>query len=570
MKKLTIFLAVFIMSLCMAAQSVKTVKHEVQSGETLSSIARTYNISLSKLKEFNPNLNPDFIMAGQKINVPATKPVSSASNASQTVKPVETKPVQQTQAVEPAQTSQPAQTVQQTTNRPYTFERVDQAFQQQTQTAQVEENRPKYKTTHEVKKKETIYSISHTYGITEQQLIDANPEIAKGSLKKGKILNIPYTVEEDLLYQAELEKKRLAEEEARKPKVTMYNTIKAAIILPFNLSEETMTSESQKMANLYQGFLLGVDSLKQRGYSVDVMAFDEGYSVDNILNNPDLKDVQLIVGPARQSHIAAVADFAHKNNILHVVPLSNDLSIVNEHPTMFQVNISSSAIYSQVYNRFIAMHKDDNIIFVGMNDKNDNVNYITEFKKALESFNIKYNRVSISEFSTIKDILATGKRNVIITSSGSASAFESLCSKLNSLQLGSDCVVQLFGFPEWQTLKAKHQDNINKYRCQFFTTFYSNSQTYRNQQFNNRFNSWFKQEQYNSFPRYGELGYDISCFFLKGLKEYGSGIYQNIHNFSYNSLEFPMNFEKKNDWSGYQNKSLMIVTHTTDGKVNVR
>ena len=143
MKKLTIFLAVFIMSLCMAAQSVKTVKHEVQSGETLSSIARTYNISLSKLKELNPNLNPDFIMAGQKINVPATKPVSSASSASQTVKPVETKPVQQTQAVEPAQTSQPAQTVQQTTNRPYTFERVDQAFQQQTQTAQVEENRPK-------------------------------------------------------------------------------------------------------------------------------------------------------------------------------------------------------------------------------------------------------------------------------------------------------------------------------------------------------------------------------------------------------------------------------------------
>ena len=31
-----------------------------------------------------------------------------------------------------------------------------------------------------------------------------------------------------------------------------------------------------------------------------------------------------------------------------------------------------------------------------------------------------------------------------------------------------------------------------------------------------------------------------------------------------------MMFEKKNSWSGYQNRSMMIVTHRMDGSVFVR
>jgi hypothetical protein len=66
------------------------------------------------------------------------------------------------------------------------------------------------------------------------------------------------------------------------------------------------------------------------------------------------------------------------------------------------------------------------------------------------------------------------------------------------------------------------------------------------------------------------LGYDIAAYFIKGLKEFGSSFYDNLHNYSYISMEFPMMFEKKNSWSGYQNRSMMIVTHRMDGSVFVR
>ena len=553
MKKVLLLLMTFVVATIMLAQST-TQKHEVQSGETLYSIARQYNVTVASLLQVNPGLDADHIMAGQSINVPAGAQRSVAT-------PVNQQPVQPVQPTQPA-----TQSIQQ---------QVLQQVRQQVQAQQGVEvpstpNRPRYKTLHEVKKKETLYSISRLYGITVDQLVDANPDLKKTKLKKGVVLNIPYTTAEDTQFKEEQQR---AIEEANKPKVIMYPSIKVAVILPFSKTEEKVSAESQKMINLYQGFLLAVDSLKQRGCNVEVFAYDEASSVTpvaSVLQKPEMKDMQLIVGPIRQWNLKSVADFAHQNNIAHVVPLSNDLSLVNEHPTTFQVNSHNSLLFNQVYNRFYLIHKDHNIIFVNMNDRGDNMSYITDFKKDLDAKGVKYSNASVADFATVRDALKKGMNNTIIPSSGSTTAFETLCKKLDGLELTTEYTVQLFGFPEWQTLQGKNDKYLGKYQCQFFTSFYSNGSSSRIQQFNGRFRRWFNQDQYNSFPKYGELGYDIGAYFIKGLNDFGSSFYENIHNYSYISMEFPMVFEKKNSWSGYQNRSVMIVTHRTDGTVFVR
>ncbi len=542
MKKILFLFIAFVMSMALFAQQGSIRKHEVQSGETLYSISRQYNVAVAELLKANPGLDSDHIMAGQVINVP----VSSQQN-------VPTALVQQGEGKRQSQ-QQNLQT------------RQNESSSQVLATP----NRPRFKTLHEVKKKETIFGISRMYGVTEEQLIKANPSIKKGKLKKGTVLNIPYTAEEEALYQAE--QQRLLEE-ARKPKVTMYPTIKVAVILPFAKGGDKVSAESQKMINLYQGFLLAVDSLKQHGYNVEVFAYDEvsaSSPVGTILQKPEMKSMQMIVGPIRQWNVKGVADFAHQNGIVHVVPLSNELSLVNEHPTTFQINSPSSLLYNQVFNRFAIIHKEHNIIFLNMDDSGDNMAYFSDFKRDLEAKSIQYSSALVSDFASVRDLLKAGKNNVIIPSSGSSAAFETLCKKLDGLNLASEYNVQLFGFPEWQTFASKYDKFLSKYQCQFFTSFYSNPHTSRTQQFNGRFRRWFNQDQYNAFPKYGELGYDIAAYFLKGLKEFGSSFYENIHNFSYISLEFPMAFEKKNQWSGYQNRSIMIVTHRSDGTVFVR
>lgn len=525
MKQITSFFVAWVVTFMISAQTPNIRKYEVQPGETFYSIARKHGVTVASLLELNPGLQVDNIMAGQKINVSVTSqtaPVSAISAQSTAVR------------------------------------------------SQLGDIRPKYKTQHEVRKKETIYSLSRLYGITEDELIAANPFLKSGKLKKGAIIHIPYSAEEVRQYE---EQKRQLEEEARKAKVQRYQALKVAVILPFSKAESTMTVESQKMVNLYQGFLLAVDSLKQHGCSVEIYVCDEAVddvTFNRMLNAAYMKDVQLILGPVRANHLTAVAKFAHEHGIVQVVPLSNELSLVNGHPTLFQVNSPYSLFYLQVYNRFVVAHRQANIIFVKMNDSGDNMAYISGFEKALKDMSISYKTANVSDISTIRDALSSTNNNVIIPTSGSSAAFENLCKKIETLNVSEDVSIQFFGFPEWQTLSSKYEKNLAKYHCQFFTAFYSNSNALRTQRFNSLFRRWFNQDQYNSFPRYGELGYDIGVYFLKGLSDYGSAFYENIHNYSYFSLEFPFCFEKKNQWSGYQNCSIFFVTYKADGTVTVR
>lgn len=61
-----------------------------------------------------------------------------------------------------------------------------------TETALAQQSRIRER--HEVKRKETIFGISRMYGITIQELIDANPEMNTPGyeLKKGDYINIPW------------------------------------------------------------------------------------------------------------------------------------------------------------------------------------------------------------------------------------------------------------------------------------------------------------------------------------------------------------------------------------------
>lgn len=53
--------------------------------------------------------------------------------------------------------------------------------------------KPQCRYMHKILRKETVYSISKLYGIQEQELIKANPEIKDRKLKRGKFLCIPNT-----------------------------------------------------------------------------------------------------------------------------------------------------------------------------------------------------------------------------------------------------------------------------------------------------------------------------------------------------------------------------------------
>lgn len=69
--------------ICMASAQTKTVKHTVERGETLASIAKRYGTTDDKIIEFNPDAS-QFIYVGMELTIPVTLATDSTeSNVNQ-------------------------------------------------------------------------------------------------------------------------------------------------------------------------------------------------------------------------------------------------------------------------------------------------------------------------------------------------------------------------------------------------------------------------------------------------------------------------------------------------------
>lgn len=80
------------------------------------------------------------------------------------------------------------------------------------------------------------------------------------------------------------------------------------------------------MVEYYEGFLMAVDSLKRTGTSIDLYVYDcnkESSSLNSILAKSEMKNMNVIFGPAQQQHIKPLAAFAKKNDIRLVIPFSS-------------------------------------------------------------------------------------------------------------------------------------------------------------------------------------------------------------------------------------------------------
>ena len=159
-----------------------------------------------------------------------------------------------------------------------------------------------------------------------------------------------------------------------------------------------MLFRSMRMIEFYEGFLLAVDSLKRSGVSVDMYVYDSGkteYSINTILSKPELKEMNVIVGPLYQVQIKPLAEFTQKNNIRLVIPFSAKTDVVFNNPSIYQINTPQSYLYSEVYQNFARKFANPNVIFVNAQQyDNGKEEFIKGFKQDLDTRSIEIGRAS--------------------------------------------------------------------------------------------------------------------------------------------------------------------------------
>ena len=507
--------------------SDKPVFHTIQAGETLYRLSVKYNVTTQAICEANPGLSTENFRSGQVIIIPVQS---------------DSKPQKETPKIEE----------QENTN--------------------VKMN--DWKDMHKVERKETIFSISREYGITEEELIAANPELKTGKLKKGTFLFIPYG-KNDKKQESESQPttKELTNEEVFSQNEELkkdIKTIKAAVMLPFMAGTSTNMDEQVRMVEYYEGFLMAVDSLKKQGVSIDLYTYDtkgREATLNSILSKKEMKNMDIIFGPAKAQYIDVLATFADNNNIRLVVPFAPKVDEVFKNPHIYQINTPQSYLYSEVYEHFTRKFSDSNVIFLNAsNGDREKDEFIKGMKTELRNNGISYRDFTVTDnFYEITTVMDTLRNNIFIPTSGKSTALVKILPQLTQIRREHpNYMMNLFGYPEWQTYTNDYLASFYEIDTYFYSSFYTNNLFPAAVHFTNSYRRWYSKDMANIYPKYGMLGYDTGYFFLKGLSKYGNKMEENLNSIQVTPIQTGFKFERVNNWGGFINRKVFFVHFSKD------
>jgi len=517
--------------------------HTIQKGETLYRLSVENRISVKELCDANPGLSAENFKIGQVITIPA---------------PSDEDPLAST--LENAGDNAP------------------QAIKDAAQT--IQSDTAVFKTTHVVKKRETVFRICRNYNITQDEFYKANPEYKYTKLKQGAIVKIPFS-------SKELANRRQRIQEAQNrmesiPDSTLFSmnetqaeetdgTIKAALILPFSLDDSTTTLQKQ-MIEFYQGMLLALDKLKNENVSVNLNVFDsqaEGTSLQPLLDSGKLDDVDIVFGPRWSNQITEVARWSTAHQVPLVLPMNAAADDVFNNPYVFQLNTPQSYFNQEIYNHFLEQFTNPNVIIMDADEFRRN-EFIDGLKTTLADHDIPYLTLNIdTAYQELLDTLVPGKQNIMIINSPSSGPLNTVLPimQLITRTKAPEIETHLFGYPEYQIYAQDHLDELYEVDTWFYSWFYTNNMLQESIDFNNKFRRSFSRQMLISYPSFASYGYDTGYYFLKGIATYGKDFENHLNDIKTNPVQMGFKFERVNNWGGFINRKVFFVHFSNEYKV---
>lgn len=263
--------------------------HFVAKGQTLYAISRQYEIPVNTIIEDNPEIDPAHLRLGERILI-RKKQIGSEDEAGS--------------------------------------RRQWEAYRQSLNS--VADAGTAY---HIVQPGETFYSLARRFGITETELSTINGGLQASDLKAGAMLKVPNEggdknsgMTPNPFANSALSGNFPSAAEHRRIDFRALRPgepLRIALLLPFTNRDRL---PNPNYLEFYQGFLLGLDSVKRLGYSVDVTLYDTERNPDRVYDFVNLSSVRnsdLIVGPVYEEELQPVLRLAEEQGIPVVSPLAH-------------------------------------------------------------------------------------------------------------------------------------------------------------------------------------------------------------------------------------------------------
>lgn len=293
--------------------------HQVQKGETLYSLSRTYDVSFITIKQINQNK-----LSGLSIGDFVRIPISGQNYSS----------------IQPAEKSK---------------EKIEADTKEK-----VIQSNGEYK----VPPGATVYGICTKFDISKEQLYVWNPNILEEGLKAGAIIKVASSGQAESNPQNDKDDDSLLALEAVKSyfqsatndTLILLQKIDSTVIkdsgyfhlglmLPFQYAKqksiltsikeekekERFYKETEVSLHFYNGIQLALDSLKKQGLRVKVFVYDtkaDSNEVKKILARKEMTTMDMIIGPLYSQNFLVAAKLAYQKDISIVSPFIRNDEVV--------------------------------------------------------------------------------------------------------------------------------------------------------------------------------------------------------------------------------------------------
>lgn len=506
--------------------------HFVSKGETLYAISRQYEIPVKTILDDNPNLDPLHMRLGERILI-RKKQIGSEDEAG---------------------TKEQWEEYRQSLNS-------------------VADEGTSY---HIVHPGETFYSLSRRFGITEAELSALNGGLKPADLKAGAMIKIPQpegaaeAESADSLRQdsTAVPERQVVPVEFRA--LRRSEPLNVALLLPI----ATGGDANGNYLEFYQGFLMGLDSVKTRqGLSVNVHLYNTARDTARIREiverDEAFRKADLIVGPIYEEGLAPVLEFAEKKKVPVVSPLAH---IANQNSdVLFQLAPDPSRKYEKAGD-LVGGDKRVTLIYTESTDKEferEILDLLGDSEYARYTYKYEHPSTrSANSPSNLSPLLENGQDNVFVILSDNSVDVERILAALASADTSITSRGRtaprfaVLGNARWNRFGGIDRAIFFKDRVIFFSTYHAK----RDSDVVRTFDSAYIRA-FGGLPTlYSYRGYDTAMIFVPAM--YGD-IEYDLEDRRYTPLQTTYLFGQGEGRENHVNRNWTRVNYNSDFTITI-
>lgn len=446
-----------------------------------------------------------------------------------------------------------------------------------------------------------LYRIGVKFGVSQEDILRANPELQHRGLRYGDVLRIPARVE-DIAQPVVQETAVLLQdtviplqdtvfplaETPLKPEETMTDTvfvaatdtlsadsifigeeviegtdttIRIAVMLPFQTEVLKRDKATDRFYDFYAGLLLAVYEEQEDGQAIEVYTYDVGKTESKVaeaLLRPEMARMDAVIGPAYSAQVAAVANFLRQDSVplqdsvFMVVPFISRVEGIEENPFVLQFNPSEQAEAGRLAQYLSEKGDSVRCVFVETREDEAMPAGIAALHHALKSCNVPATEVSVRALlaDSIAGVFDTERENIVVFNTERWSNLQTLMPHL--LQAQTQYRITLLSHYAWQ----KEQVPLP----QLYTSVFL-PQPQVSEDYEENYRLYFGHTLSTRFPRFDLLGYDLTRQTLQLLswKKARIGTQEELLQRTYRGLQSDIRYERVGEQGGWENRNIQVI-----------